>query len=55
MAADVESKEDGNDLPYDQAKVEKVMKIVAVKETKKAAAASWRRRKWTTNQSQKVE
>lgn len=33
-----ENKEDGNDLPYDQAKVDKVMKIVAVKETKKAAA-----------------
>lgn len=33
-----ESKEDGNDLPYDQAKVDKVMKIVAVKETKKPAA-----------------
>lgn len=33
-----EKKEDGNDLPYDQAKVDKVMKIVAVKETKKAAA-----------------
>ena len=32
-----ENKEDGNDLPYDQGKVDKVMKIVAVKETKKAA------------------
>ena len=28
-----ENKEDGNDLPYDQAKVDKVMKIVAGKGT----------------------
>lgn len=34
-----ENKEAGNDLPYDQAKVDKVMKIVAVKDTKKPAAA----------------
>ena len=33
-----ETKEDANDLPYDQAKVDKVMKIVAVKDTKKPAA-----------------